>query len=286
MIIFSSYTVQYITQEYFRLLFAYESGHESVNLLRDEYAKLLKFVLNRCNYYDEDGTPDGILIHRFNTSHLYCTLSERHLEDLAYWQGENYSWTITNQEPSTSQDVSRTYVDDVFDYVTAEASLHTNQSLQQYVDTKERKLLHLPLYIFLKTIRLIDNGGVCNLDGNARYIVKEYCRVLIIEEGLFNNKVEGLTNAFSELIGRISILSGTSVTEKISQIILSHQSEIDIFYVEKHESLLNQISENNISLIEKYATTKENLVDTHRNQVDNHIDWAIKTKGKKIFDWS
>ena len=104
---------EYIIAEYFRLLMAHESEHESVDLLSYEYAKLLTLIKGFMDTKDTGKIHDLILRHRFNTSHLFCVVNELELESLATGQSYNYCWTIDNNATSTSTDIMRCFVDDV-----------------------------------------------------------------------------------------------------------------------------------------------------------------------------
>lgn len=278
--------VQYIIAEYFRLEFANETGHPSVDLLTYEYASLLTSILDVANGRSSEKLSTLLLKHQFKSSHLYCEIDDICLESLAYWQSYNYCWTFDNQTPSTEPDVMRCYVDDVIEFVNDERAILTKEHLKQSLVDSRRALRHRSLY------KLIEKSGAFGeikskkLPENAKYIVSEYCRILLIEQGFHNKQRDELINSFAALVGGIYKQNRDLTGLELSSVIETHRAEVKPCNNEKNNSLLDSLTQSNVVNIEShlYYGVNSALVseDTNRNQVDTYIDWAIESKGEKI----
>ena len=295
---FSTPSAYYIMQEYFRLFFAYEAGHESVDILSYEYAQLLSAILKASKSKTFTSIKNDLLKHQFHTSHLFCEIDEVTLETLSFWQSHNYCWTISNQEPSTSQDTRRSFVDDVIDFVTVYPEHISRDGLKSFLSERqlERGVLHKTFLRFLLKSKknICDDGTNFTLTKQAKYLVREYCRVLVMDEGIrYRNKsnealngnsiYEALINEFSALI--YNIQKSTNIGDSI---IPQHEKAITPFLTGKFNNLLNSVAENNIRMMENAINDKnqkaEGAKDVHLSQVDRYVEWAIKHKGGKLFD--
>ena len=184
---FSSPNAYYIMKEYYRLHFANEAEHESLDTLSYEFALLLNSVLTASIDEASPQITNYLLKHQFNTSLIFCEIDEVTLESLAYRQSHNYCWTIANQEPSTLPDTMRSYVDDVIDYVNFERECFSKDALKSFLLKKkqERGIPHKKLYEYLikSNHNIIIEKSRIMLSEQARYFVQEYCRLLLIDEG-------------------------------------------------------------------------------------------------------
>jgi len=270
--------------EYFRLGFVNETGHSSEELLTYEYASLLTSILDVVKGKSSENLSTLLLKYQFKSSHLYCEIDEICLESLAYWQSYNYCWTFDNQSPSTEPDVMRCYVDDVIEFVNDESISLTKEHLKQYLVDSKHVLRHQSLYKLIKKSGALEELKNNKFSKNLRYIVGEYCRILLIEQGFYNRQRDELINSFAALVGEIYNHDLTCL--ELSSVIKTHQAEVKSYYIEKHEDLLGSLTQGNLINIEYNLNHSANntLVseDTNRNQVDTYIDWAIESKGKKI----